>query len=152
MTVDTDETQEGLASRIIDTALFVLQMRQLNARQQQTLVSFLQETVHLDTSTVQKVVERELHPKYRNVLSFEEKLAFEGAIFTKSQLSKLESESSRVAEQIKLKYAENWSVESLLDFMGTHGQDLCLALVEVLLALVRDEPKPSRRHMQLIRI
>ncbi len=152
MTVYTDETQEELASRIIDTALFVLQMRQLNARQQQTLVSFLQETVHLDTSAVQNVVERELHPKYRNVLSFEEKLAFEGAIFTQSQLSKLEFESSRVAEQIKQKYAENWSVESLLDFMGTHGQDLCLALVEVLLALVRDEPKPSRRHMQLIRI
>ena len=39
------ETHEELASRITDTALFVLQTRQLTGRQQQTLVSFLHDTV-----------------------------------------------------------------------------------------------------------
>ena len=152
MTVQTEETQEELASRIIDTALFVLQTRQLNTRQQQTLVSFLQDTVRLNLEQVQHVVERELHPKFRNVLSFEERLAFEGAIFNDLQLQHLEMDSDVVADEIRQKYAANWSVESLSDFMGSHGQDLCLALVEVLLSLVRDEPEPSRRHMQLIRI
>ena len=50
------------------------------------------------------------------------------------------------------KYAANWSVESLSDFMGSHGQELSLSLIEVLLSLVRDESEPSRRHMQLLRI
>ncbi len=152
MTVQTEETQEELASRIIDTALFVLQTRLLNARQQQTLIAFLQDTVQLNLEQVQAVVERELHPKFRNVLSFEEKLAFEAAIFHEHHLRLLARESEQTADEIRLKYAENWSVESLADFMGTHGQDLCLALIEVLLSLVLEEPEPTRRHMQLIRI
>jgi hypothetical protein len=149
-TANTTETREELASRIIDTALFVLQTRQLTNRQQQTLVSFLQDTVDLEIERVQEVVQRELHPKFRNVLSFEERLAFEGAIFNRNHLRLLEQESESQAEEIRKKYAENWSVESLSDFMGSHGQDLCLALIEVLLSLVRDESEPSRRHMQLI--
>lgn len=72
-TANTTETREELASRIIDTALFVLQTRQLTNRQQQTLVSFLQDTVDLEIERVQEVVQRELHPKFRNVLSFEER-------------------------------------------------------------------------------
>lgn len=146
------ETHEELASRITDTALFVLQTRQLTSRQQQTLVSFLHDTVDLTLERVQHVVQRELHPKFRNVLSFEERVAFEGAIFNNAQLRMLESESESKVEEIRSKYAENWSVESLSDFMGSHGQELSLSLIEVLLSLVRDESEPSRRHMQLLRI
>ena len=58
------ETHEELASRITDTALFVLQTRQLTSRQQQTLVSFLHDTVDLTLERVQNVVQRELHPKF----------------------------------------------------------------------------------------
>ena len=61
-------------------------------------------------------------------------------------------ESETKVEEIRTKYAENWSVESLSDFMGSHGQELSLSLIEVLLSLVRDESEPSRRHMQLLRI
>lgn len=146
------ETHEELASRITDTALFVLQTRQLTSRQQQTLVSFLHDTVDLTLERVQEVVQRELHPKFRNVLSFEERVAFEGAIFNSAQLDMLALESENKVEDIRSKYAENWSVESLSDFMGSHGQELSLSLIEVLLSLVRDESEPSRRHMQLLRI
>ena len=55
-------------------------------------------------------------PSFRNVLSFEERVAFEGAIFNPAQLQMLALESETKVEEIRTKYAENWSVESLSDF------------------------------------
>ena len=79
----------------------MLQTRQLTSRQQQTLVSFLHDTVDLTLERVQEVVQRELHPKFRNVLSFEERVAFEGAIFNSAQLDRLAMESENLVEEIR---------------------------------------------------
>ena len=153
MTVSTDTTNEELASSIIDTALYVLQTRRLTPRQQQTLVEFLLQSVDLNESQVEKVVARELHPKYRNVFSFDEQLAFERALLNDAHLDELQKSNEGLAEAIREGYDSRWSPSSLEQFMGTYGQDLSLSLIEMLLALVKcDEGVNNKHHMRLIRI
>ena len=60
MSIRVNTTQEELASKIVDTALFVLQTRQLSIVQQQTLVTFVAETVGLEESDAQMLVQHEL--------------------------------------------------------------------------------------------
>lgn len=153
MSIRVNTTQEELASKIVDTALFVLQTRQLSVVQQQTLVTFVADTVGCDEADAQMLVQHELDPKYRNVLSFEEKIAFERAVYNTQFLKMLELENPQLSQRIQERYDERWSPESLNSFMQDYGQDLSLSLVEALLALVRcEEGANSKHHMRLIRI
>ena len=145
MTMENTNTE--LASKIIDTALFVLQTREFTEQQQQTLVIFIQESVQISAQVAESVVARELHPKYRDVLSFSEKIAFEFAL-NNSGAYQDEDSVPQSAES----YADNWSIDSLRNFMPNYGQSTSLALLELLLRLIKDEQDAQKQHMQLVRV
>jgi hypothetical protein len=69
----SDESQDDLAVKIIDTALYILQTRQFTVSQQSILTHFLEDKVGVEQDRAQEVLHQELHPKHRNVLSFVEK-------------------------------------------------------------------------------
>ena len=102
-------------------------------------MTFVAETVGLEESDAQMLVQHELDPKYRNVLSFEEQIAFERVVYNTQCLKMLELENPQLGQRIQDRYDERWSPESLNSFMQDYGQDLSLSLVEALLSLVRCE-------------
>ena len=132
MQTDSQESKDDLAAKIIDTALYVLQARQFADNQQTPLLSFLEEKVGLSKEEAHQALHQELHPKYRNVLSFVERKAFESALLKQSSLALLEeaTQDEDVVEDILDKYLANWSPDSLRSFMKDYGQELSLSLIE----------------------
>lgn len=152
ITTINDEDPIHLASEIIDAALYVLQTRAFTESQQEVLTQFLADKVGLTPEEAQKQLDIELHPKYRNVLSFVERLAFEANIYNETHLIELENQTGEASKTITNRYNGNWTVSSLAEFMTVYGQSLSLSLVEVLLSLIKAENDPEKRHMQLIRV
>ena len=154
MQTDSQESKDDLAAKIIDTALYVLQARQFADNQQNPLLSFLEEKVGLSKEKAHQALHQELHPKYRNVLSFVERKAFESALLKQSSLALLEeaTQDEDVVEDILDKYLANWSPDSLRSFMKDYGQELSLSLIEMLLLMIENEMVIENRQMQLIRV
>ena len=147
-----EEESPALASTIIDAALYVLQTRKFTPAQQKVLLRFVEEKVGLSFEAVQRLLEKELHPKFRNVLSFVEQQAFERNIYNERHRGELEKQSLDDSQIIGSRYQQNWSIASLTEFMRVYGQELSLFLVEILLFLIKEEEDFDKRHMQLIRV
>ena len=86
-----EEDLIGLASEIIDAALYVLQTRRFAESQKAVLTQFLQDKVGLSAQDAKTQLDLELHPKYRNVLSFVERIAFESNIYNEMHIAELET-------------------------------------------------------------